>query len=282
MKTIANALASHLAGEVTTLATCWKLTRRDGTVMGFTDHVQNLTVDGLAYEAASGFLPGAVHSGASLAVDRLEAEGILDSAGITEADVMAGLYDFAEVQVFVVNHADISQGALRLRTGWLGEVRMENGRFHAEIRGLAQKLAQPVGELYSPLCRATLGDSRCGYNLAGATYGGTVEVSEGRTAFVDSGKTQGGGFFSFGKVTFHTGANAGLAMEVKEFRHGRFVLALPMPYAIEAGDEYLVVPGCDKTIRTCAGRFGNAVRFRGEPHVPGIDRVMETAGTRSG
>jgi hypothetical protein len=54
MKTISTALAEHLAGDVTTLATCWKITRRDGVVLGFTDHVRDLDVDGVTYRAASG------------------------------------------------------------------------------------------------------------------------------------------------------------------------------------------------------------------------------------
>ena len=41
-KTISSGLAQHLAGQVTTLATCWKITRRDGVVLGFTDHVLDL------------------------------------------------------------------------------------------------------------------------------------------------------------------------------------------------------------------------------------------------
>jgi len=41
-KTLNHALAQHLAGEVTTLATCRKITRRDGVVLGFTDHVLDL------------------------------------------------------------------------------------------------------------------------------------------------------------------------------------------------------------------------------------------------
>ena len=53
-KTISFALAQHLAGEVTTLATCWQITRCDGEVLGFTDHVRDPEVDGVTYEAASG------------------------------------------------------------------------------------------------------------------------------------------------------------------------------------------------------------------------------------
>ena len=55
-KTISTALAQHLAGEVTTLATCWKITRRDGIVLGFTDHVRDLQIDGVVtYKGLSGW-----------------------------------------------------------------------------------------------------------------------------------------------------------------------------------------------------------------------------------
>jgi hypothetical protein len=48
VKTISSALARHLAGKVTTLATSWKVTRRDGIVLGFTDHVRELEIDGVS------------------------------------------------------------------------------------------------------------------------------------------------------------------------------------------------------------------------------------------
>jgi len=44
---------------------------------------------------------------------------------------------------------------------------------------------------------------------------------------------------------------------------------------------YSLTKGCDKTITTCFSRFNNVVNFRGEPLVPGLDRMLETAGTRS-
>jgi hypothetical protein len=60
VKTISSALAQHLAGEVTTLATCWQITRRDGIVLGFTDHVRDFEVDGITYKAASGYTRTAI------------------------------------------------------------------------------------------------------------------------------------------------------------------------------------------------------------------------------
>lgn len=161
-KTISAALDAHLALEVTTLATCWKVTRRDGVAYHFTDHDRDLTIEGDTYAAATGYTRTAVANNASLAVDNLDVEGILDSAAITEPDLRAGRFDHAEIKMFVVNWADLSQGKLMLRKGWLGEVRIiRSGTFVAELRGLTQALQQRLGELYAPECRADLGDARC-------------------------------------------------------------------------------------------------------------------------
>lgn len=162
MKTVSLDFANHLAQEVTTLATCWKLIRRDGTTLFFTDHDRDLEVDGDLYLSAIGYSRTAIDNDISMGVDNLDVMGFLDSDAITEIDLRAGAYDFAEVYVFMVNWDDLSQGILKQRRGWLGEVTLaENGVFHAELRGLTQALSQTIGEVYSPECRADLGDSRC-------------------------------------------------------------------------------------------------------------------------
>ena len=162
MKPVSSALATHLAGPLTTLATCWRVARRDGTVFGFTDHDADLVIDGLAYRARTGYRRAAIASRADLSVDDTEVEGVLDAAEIDAASLRAGLWDGAEVRIFLVNWADLAQGVLRLRRGRLGEViARDDGTFRAELRGLAQALNVTVGELYTPECRADLGDARC-------------------------------------------------------------------------------------------------------------------------
>jgi uncharacterized phage protein (TIGR02218 family) len=47
------------------------------------------------------------------------------------------------------------------------------------------------------------------------------------------------------------------------------------------GNSFSLVAGCDKSFTTCAEKFNNAINFRGEPHVPGIDKMLETAGTKN-
>jgi uncharacterized phage protein (TIGR02218 family) len=115
MRTASSNMAAHLAGEVTSLAVCWKLTLVGGTVMGFTDHTSDLTVSSQLYKAATGFSPTSVETKDKFSVDNLDVAGILDAAAITEADIMAGKYDFAEIEIFMVNVTDLSQGIITHR-----------------------------------------------------------------------------------------------------------------------------------------------------------------------
>lgn len=170
MKTISSALKAHVQGEVTTLATCWKVTRQDGTVYGFTDHDSDIIVSAVTYKAETGFMPTAIQSNEKLSVDNMNADGIFDSSTITEGDLSAGLYDYADVEIFMVNYASVGMGLLKLKKGTLGEVTMKDYSFETEFRSLSQKLQQNIGEVYSPLCRADFGDARCGITVQPAFW----------------------------------------------------------------------------------------------------------------
>lgn len=281
MKPISDELKTHLAGEVTTTAYLWKLTRRDGVVLGFTDHDASVVYDGVTYRSQEGFIPSAIESSSALNVDNMDIEGMLSSDAIAQEDVSAGLYDFAEISVSLINYADVSQGTLSLRTGWLGEVLLNDGAFTAEVRGLTQALSQTIGELYSKTCRASLGDARCKVDMAAYTVSGTVQTNATEKGFTDTNRNEQNGYFDYGKITFTSGTNQGVEMEVKEFRGGAFSMSLPLPHALENGDGYSVQAGCDRRVLTCQNRFGNVMNFRGEPHVPGLDTVLETSATRS-
>jgi uncharacterized phage protein (TIGR02218 family) len=181
-KTVSSALAQHLASEVTTLATCWRITRRDGVVLGFTDHVRDLEVDGVTYRAVSGYTRTAIRGTADFAVDKLDVESVFSSDG-TEEHLRAGKYDFAEVRMFLVNYQDLGHGILKLRRGWLGEVTIRDSMYVAELRGMTQRLQMTIGEVYAPDCSADLGDARCGVDLAPLEESGTVSTVISATVF---------------------------------------------------------------------------------------------------
>ncbi len=275
MKTLPSGMQDHLDGGATTLCWCWKLTRRDGVVQGFTDHDQPLAFDDVTYGAASGFTASEVQSSLGLAVDNLTLAGALSAATLNEQDLAAGLYDDAAIEIRRVNWTTPSQRVL-MRAGTLGEVTRSGSAFQAEIRGLAQALNQPTGRAFGHLCDADLGDARCTLAIT-PTVGAVVTAADARRFTVSGLDSFASGDLTGGKLTFTTGGNAGRAMEVK--RHGvagsivSLELWQAMSEAVTAGDAFTVTPGCDKQFATCRDRFGNAVNFRGFPYMPGNDAV---------
>ena len=165
MKTVSSALAAHLEQDTTTLATCWKVVRTDGVVYRFTDHDEDIVSEGETFKASTGFARTAIETQAGYQVDNLDIDAIFDSDDISEVDMRAGKFDYAECLVFAVNWMDTSMGRIILRRGWLGEVTLtQRGMFSAELRGLTEPLNRTFGDVYTPLCRAELGDAQCKVN----------------------------------------------------------------------------------------------------------------------
>jgi uncharacterized phage protein (TIGR02218 family) len=278
VKTLPSGLQDHLDSGTTTLCWCWKITRRDRLVQGFTDHDMPVVFDGVAYSAASGFTASEVQSTLGLAIDNLTATGALSSDTLNEDDLAAGLYDNAAIEIWRVNWSSPDQRVM-MRAGGLGEVKRGKTAFSAEIRGLAYILNQTVGRAFGYSCDADLGDARCTVALAPLTVtGSVVSVLDARRFTVSGLSAYADGWFSGGKLAFTSGANNGFAMEVK--RHGvsgalvTVELWQAMSEAVAAGDTFTVSAGCDKQFSTCKAKFANGDNFRGFPYMPGNDAVL--------
>ena len=279
MKIISPGLAAHLASGATTLAWCWKLTRRDGAVLGFTGHDRDLAFGGVTYEAAGGFTASAIESTTGLNPGNLDVAGALTSERLDEGDLAAGLYDDAEFEIWRVNWQDADQRLL-MRKGNLGEVSRSGAAFTAELRGLAHRLNQPVGRLYQYGCDADFCDARCG--LAAVEWRVEAEVasvSADREILAAGLAAFPAGHFTRGRLRFTSGVNDGAVMEVKAHAAGgRIELWRAAARPLLPGDTFEVTAGCDKQFATCRDSFANAANFRGFPHMPGNDFVLASAG----
>ncbi|MBC7141962.1 MAG: DUF2163 domain-containing protein [Rhodobacteraceae bacterium] len=279
--TYPQALKDHLAGGATTLARAFAVTRKDGNVLGFTDHDRDLSFDGITFRAGSGMTAKAIQQGTGLSVDNTEAFGALRSDAITEADILAGRYDGAEVRGWLVNWADVSVRALQFR-GHMGEIVRSGGAFNAELRGLAEGLNQPQGLIFHARCSAVLGDGRCRFDLTQPGYAEerVVETVAGGRVF---GFANFAGYedrwFEKGRFRVLTGKAAGLVGAVKNDRirkgTGREVeLWQALGTAPAPGDMVRIEAGCDRRADTCRLKFANFDNFRGFPDIPGEDWLM--------
>ena len=280
MRSIPSALQAKLDSGVTTLAHCWKLARRDGVVKGFTDHDSDLVLDGVTYVAGTGFSASEASSRFDLSIDGAEIAGAIDDVSLSEQDLTAGRYDAAAVETWLVDWSDPSLKVLTAR-GVLGEVKREDAAFTAELRGLADLLSQESGRLYTARCNADLGDTRCKIDLGDpARRGNGVVAGLNGTSLLFATGLDGfaNTVFTAGLLTWTSGTNAGLAVEIKQHRvlTGQVRLSLwqAMPEPIAVGDTFVVTAGCDKSLETCRDRFGNSINFRGFPQIPGNDFIL--------
>lgn len=278
-KTIGASLLAHFGATTTSLAYCWKITLTNGDALYFTSHDQDIVYAGHTYIASSGFVPTDIAQKDDFSVSNMDVIGFFNAGSITEPDIAAGLFDYAEIEIFIVNYDNIAQGRVLLKKGWVGELSYHKNSFTAEVRGVSQKLSQRLTQMYSPTCRADFGDTRCKKNAASFTSTASVTSFTDARQFKASALTQANSYFTNGVVTWTTGPNTGLTMEVRDFRSTEVWLTQSMPYSIAVGHQFSIVAGCDKVFSTCKDKFNNIVNFRGEPHVPGMDKILETSGT---
>ncbi|MGX0902995.1 putative phage protein (TIGR02218 family) [Roseovarius sp. MBR-79] len=276
----AEAFAAHLGRGITTVCRCWALTRRDGRVMGFTDHDRVLSFDGIAFRPGTGMSARAVEESTGLAVNNTEAFGALSDEGITEAEIEAGRYDGAGLRAWVVNWQDVAE-RLEIFAGTLGDIRRAGGAFEAELRGLTDALNVPLGRVYQKRCSAILGDRDCTFDLDTPGY-----VAERPAEAVDENRVfrfaQMGGFaedwFRHGLIRVQSGAAAGLSGLIKRDRMegaGRVIeLWHPLGAPVAMGDALRIEAGCDKAMETCLFKFDNLLNFQGFPDIPGDDWVI--------
>lgn len=273
MRALPETLATALVEGATTLCRCWAVKRRDGVTLGFTDHDRALSFDGIAFEAGAGLDGTAAERATNLSVDTQTVIGALQSDAITEEDIERGLYDSAEVTLWLVDWRDVASRMLVSR-GLIGDVRRRGARFEAEVVGLAERLNQPYGRAYLRACDATLGDARCGIDLSAAAWRGTAVIvgvvapQRYRVAGMESAER---GFFDQGGATWSSGANAGHTGHIKRQAGDTLELWLAPPMVASEGDVLELTAGCDKAAETCRLKFLNFLNFRGFPQMPGDD-----------
>ena len=268
---------AHLASGATTACRAWAVTRRDGMVLGFTDHDQDLGFEGITFRASSGMTARALQQTTGLAVDNSEAMGALSDAAVTEGDLLAGRYDGAEVRTWAVNWARVEDRVLQFR-GTLGEIVRSGGAFQAELRGLAEALNQPQGRAYQRSCAAVLGDHECRFDLSQPGYAAerAVEVVIERRLFRFASFP---GFderwFERGRMVVLSGDAVGTVAVIKNDRLGPSGREIELWQAlgpeVAVGDLVRFEAGCDRRADTCREKFHNFMNFRGFPHIPGED-----------
>lgn len=284
MLPVSPGLRAKLDKTTTTFCHCWRLTRRDGHVTGFTDHDGDLTFGGVTFHARAGLAASELENAASLAPAVREAVGALTGDSLTETDLQNGLYDGASVETWLVDWS-APDDRLLLDVATIGEVRRDEFAFTAELRSAAHVFDQPRGRAFQRNCSADVGDACCKIDLGASAFSrrGTIISAHPDTLTMILDRDAETGFFTDGAARFENGVNAGAQFAIRAHRQdaGQAVIALWTPTGAPAlaGDSVTLTAGCDKRPETCRSKFGNILNFRGFPHMPGNDRVIAVPGS---
>jgi hypothetical protein len=173
MRVLPEGFAAALESGAAGIANAWILHRNDGVRLGFTDHDLDLAVQGVTCAAATGWTLGAAHSELGAAAGLASATGALDSAALTEADIAAGRYDGARIEMWRVLWSDPAQAVLVWK-GTIARLARDGAGFTAEIEGPLAALERVVGRTYGRACDAVLGDTRCRVDLSGPAFHGAT------------------------------------------------------------------------------------------------------------
>ncbi|MBN8828630.1 MAG: DUF2163 domain-containing protein [Sphingobacteriia bacterium] len=272
-------LINSYTNSITTLCNCIEIKRKDGLILYFTDHEKDLVINEIIYNSCQSFEASAFANELGLTPNNLNIQGILSHENIRNDEILAGKYDFAEVTIFQIDYTNPSIGKIIINHGFIGEINCNNNHFSAELKSLSQKTDQVLGEIYSPMCRAKFGSNECGINTNDFSNTSKVIAVDNPYLIFSTNLKKPIGFFDYGLIEFISGDNKNIKIEIRSYFNDQIILATPLPYKILIEDEFKITIGCDKTFTTCCNTFNNAINFRGEPHVPGIDQVFKTPGT---
>ena len=269
MINISPKLTQHLSSEVLTIAYCLQVTLQNKKIIGLTNFDQNLVIDNITYETVSGLNIDTLKYN-SISGNSAKIDITINSNTIKEEEILSGLYDFAKVKIFLVNYTDLTQGNATLFYGSINKITVIDDKFTAEVSSIFNTLSKNVGDFFSSSCRAQFCDNKCKLNKEAFTDIHSITRVISNQEFECINLINIDNYYTYGLITFITGQNNNLTLEIKSHNKSYIKLYNITPYKVSINDKFSIVAGCDKSFTTCSNRFNNSKNFRGEPHIPEI------------
>lgn len=254
--------------ELDTVATFWRIYRRDGAALAFTSHDRDLIFGGITHRAAPGMVPAAIRMTTELSNDSAEAQGALHHDSIRAEDLAAGLFDEAAIDIGAVDWETLDHHVLYC--GQIGRIEDGEGQFSAELQSAKSLLERDLVPRTSPTCRAEFCGRGCGLSSERFTTMRVVLALDLDTNRVRIAGIAGEDYVD-GHLRLLAGPQTGITFGIIEADAEWLTLDRPLVAGTLPNARAILREGCDHTIATCAGRFANAINFRGEPFLPGND-----------
>jgi uncharacterized phage protein (TIGR02218 family) len=171
-------------------------------------------------------------------------------------------------RAFMPAYGDTTPGTVVLFAGRISDIDCSRTGIDIRCRSHLELLnIQMPRRLWQASCTHIFGGPMCQFDRA--SLGLTFSAATGSTQTVITNAPSSATPFALGTITGVTGANTGYSRTIAAFVSGATVtVKLAFLFPVAAGDQFELLPGCDRTTATCANIFNNAVNFGGFPHIP--------------
>tara|TARA_R110002020_G_scaffold41325_3_gene121955 strand:+ start:309 stop:1718 length:1410 start_codon:yes stop_codon:yes gene_type:complete len=222
------------------LTRCFRVTRKDGEVHRFTNHDQKITftegwldasaTDKLAspqtYTPVDSWDASNARAESAMKKSNIDLMGAFGGSVITKDDILAGLWNWAILDDFIVDARYPFKGAVRHNKYRLTDFVMTDNGWVAQANTMTSEMYRKSGKVFSDTCWHALGDSMCGIDMdvAGSThFKCTVDSSalNRKIEFADISGSHSGAesepknMFKSGHIKWLTGNNKGQLYPVR-------------------------------------------------------------------
>jgi uncharacterized phage protein (TIGR02218 family) len=165
-------------------------------------------------------------------------------------------------------YGDTSAGTVILFSGRISDIDCSRTGIDMKCRSHLELLnIQMPRRLWQSSCTHVFGDAMCLFNRS--SLAATFSADGGSTTTVIQGAPTTTTPYSQGTIIAVTGGNAGYSRTISNFVSGGAVtVKLAFLSPVVAGDQFQLLPGCDRTLATCTNIFNNAIHFGGFPYIP--------------
>jgi uncharacterized phage protein (TIGR02218 family) len=183
-----------------------------------------------------------------------------------------GQLDGALVQLeraFMPAYGNTSPGTVVLFAGKVSDLDCSRTGIDMKCRSHLELLnIQMPRRLWQQSCTHTFGDAMCLFDRASLQASFAAGAGSMPNAITGAVTPNPGGLYNQGTITGVSGANVGFSRTVASVENGVVLVKLPFLSPVIPGDQFQLLPGCDRTLTTCTNIFNNSIHFGGFPYIP--------------
>jgi uncharacterized phage protein (TIGR02218 family) len=171
-------------------------------------------------------------------------------------------------RAFMPTYGDTSSGTVVLFAGRISDIDCSRTGVELKCRSHLELLnIQIPRRLWQASCAHIFGGPMCQFNRESLSI--TFSAGGASTPTVITNAPSSVTPFVLGTIKGVTGSNAGLSRTIAAFVSGGTVtVKLAFLFPVANGDQFELLPGCDRTLATCGNVFNNAANFGGFPFIP--------------